>query len=257
VSNSKYILEVTNVSKNFGGLQAINQLSFKVENGLIFSIIGPNGAGKTTAINLITGIYPPTSGEIFFQGQNLSKKRPFQLAYMGIGRTFQNIQVFCHMTVRENIMVGLHTKSRCGFLKCLFYTPMVWNEEKRIREKTDTVLNFLDLKKKADARVDELPYGDQKRVEIARSLAMGPKLLLLDEPVAGLNLQETKEMAQAILKIKKMGVTVILVEHDMNLIMGISDTITVLNYGEKIAEGDAQTVRNNPKVIEAYLGKEF
>jgi branched-chain amino acid transport system ATP-binding protein len=257
VSNSKYILEVTNVSKNFGGLQAINQLSFKVENGLIFSIIGPNGAGKTTAINLITGIYPPTSGEIFFQGQNLSKKRPFQLAYMGIGRTFQNIQVFCHMTVRENIMVGLHTKSRCGFLKCLFYTPMVWNEEKRIREKTDTVLNFLDLEQKADARVDELPYGDQKRVEIARSLAMEPKLLLLDEPVAGLNLQETKEMAQAILKIKKMGVTVILVEHDMNLIMGISDTITVLNYGEKIAEGDAQAVRNNPKVIEAYLGKEF
>ena len=257
MSNSKYILEVTNVSKNFGGLQAINQLSFKVENGLIFSIIGPNGAGKTTAINLITGIYPPTSGEIFFQGQNLSKKRPFQLAHMGIGRTFQNIQVFCHMTVRENIMVGLHTKSRCGFLKCLFYTPMVWNEEKRIREKTDTVLNFLDLKKKADARVDELPYGDQKRVEIARSLAMGPKLLLLDEPVAGLNLQETEEMAQTILKIRNMGVTVILVEHDMNLIMGISDTITVLNYGEKIAEGDAQTVRNNPKVIEAYLGKEF
>jgi branched-chain amino acid transport system ATP-binding protein len=257
VSNSKHVLEMTNVSKNFGGLQAINQLSFKVENGLIFSIIGPNGAGKTTAINLITGIYPPTSGEIFFQGQNLSKKRPFQLAYMGIGRTFQNIQVFCHMTVRENIMVGLHTKSRCGFLKCLFYTPMVWNEEKRIREKTDTVLNFLDLEQKADARVDELPYGDQKRVEIARSLAMEPKLLLLDEPVAGLNLQETKEMAQAILKIKKMGVTVILVEHDMNLIMGISDTITVLNYGEKIAEGDAQAVRNNPKVIEAYLGKEF
>ena len=257
MSNSKYILEVTNVSKNFGGLQAINQLSFKVENGLIFSIIGPNGAGKTTAINLITGIYPPTSGEIFFQGQNLSKKRPFQLAYMGIGRTFQNIQVFCHMTVRENIMVGLHTKSLCGFLKCLFYTPMVWNEEKRIREKTDTVLNFLDLEQKADARVDELPYGDQKRVEIARSLAMEPKLLLLDEPVAGLNLQETKEMARAILKIKKMGVTVILVEHDMNLIMGISDTITVLNYGEKIAEGDAQAVRNNPKVIEAYLGKEF
>jgi len=243
---------MTNVSKNFGGLQAINQLSFKVENGLIFSIIGPNGAGKTTAINLITGIYPPTSGEIFFQGQNLSKKRPFQLAYMGIGRTFQNIQVFCHMTVRENIMVGLHTKSRCGFLKCLFYTPMVWNEEKRIREKTDTVLNFLDLEQKADARVDELPYGDQKRVEIARSLAMEPKLLLLDEPVAGLNLQETKKMAQAILKIKKMGVTVILVEHDMNLIMGISDTITVLNYGEKIAEGSSP---EQPKSHRGISGK--
>lgn len=257
MSNSRYILEVTNVSKNFGGLRAINRLSFKVGNGSIFSIIGPNGAGKTTAINLITGIYPPTSGEIFFEGQNLSKKRPYQLAYMGIGRTFQNIQVFCHMTVRENIMVGLHTKSRCGFLKCLFYTPAVWNEEKDIREKTNTILKFLDLEPKADALVDELPYGDQKRVEIARSLAMEPKLLLLDEPVAGLNLQETEEMAQAILKIRKMGVTVILVEHDMNLIMGISDTITVLNYGEKIAEGDAQTVRNNPKVIEAYLGREL
>ena len=257
MSKSNYILELTNASKNFGGLRAINRLSFKVETGLIFSIIGPNGAGKTTAINLITGVYPPTSGEIFFEGRNLYRKRPYQLAYMGIGRTFQNIQVFHHMTVRENIMVGLHTKSRCGFLKCLFHTPMVRDEEKRIREKTDTVLKFLDLEPKADIRVDELPYGDQKRVEIARSLAMEPKLLLLDEPVAGLNLQETEEIAQAVLKIRNMGVTVILVEHDMNFIIGISDTITVLNYGEKIAEGNSKAVRNNPKVIEAYLGKEL
>lgn len=257
MSDSNYILEVANASKNFGGLQAINQLSFKVENGLIFSIIGPNGAGKTTAINLIAGVYPLTSGEILFEGRNLYRKQPYQLAYMGIGRTFQNIQVFHQMTVRENVMVGLHTKSRCGFLKCLFYTPTVWEEEKCIRRKTDAVLKFLDLESKADVRVDELPYGEQKRVEIARSLAMEPKLLLLDEPVAGLNMQETEEMAKSILKIREMGITVILVEHDMNLIMGISDMITVLNYGEKIAQGTSEAVRNNPKVIEAYLGKEL
>lgn len=256
MSSSHYILEVKNVSKNFKGLRAINALSFAVSYGLIFSIIGPNGAGKTTAINMITGIYPPTSGDIFFEGWNLSKKKPYQLAGMGIGRTFQNIQVFGHMTVRENIMVGLHTKSRSGFLRCLFHTPMVWEEERRIRSKTDEILQFMDLEPKADLRVDELPYGDQKRVEIARALVMEPKLLLLDEPAAGLNLQETKEMGLAIIKIREKGIAVVLVEHDMNLIMRISDRIIVLNYGEKIAEGDVQTIRRHPKVIEAYLGKE-
>jgi len=257
VRNPNYILEVTNVSKNFGGLQAINRLSFQVERGLIFSIIGPNGAGKTTAINLIAGEYPPNSGEISFEGQNLFRKKPYHLAYMGIGRTFQNIQVFQHMTVQENVMVGLHTKSRSGFLKCLLHTPKVREEEKRIRKKTEDTLSFMNLGRKADFRVDGLPYGDQKRVEMARALAMEPKLLLLDEPVAGLNLQETQEMAQTILKIREKGVTVILVEHDMNLIMEISDTISVLNYGQKIAEGSSEAVRCNPKVIEAYLGKEL
>lgn len=257
MSGPQYILEVKNVSKNFGGLRAINRLSFKVKQGLIFSIIGPNGAGKTTAINLITGIYPPTSGDIFFEGRDLFKKRPYQLAGMGIARTFQNIQVFDHMTVRENIMVGLHTKSRAGFLRCLLQTPLVRKEEKRIRHQTDGTLTFMDLESKADLRVGELPYGDQKRVEIARALVMEPKLLLLDEPVAGLNLQETEEMARAIIRIREKGIAVILVEHDMNLIMSISDRITVLNYGDKIAEGNSDAVRNHPKVIEAYLGKEL
>ena len=257
MSSSDYILEAKKISKNFGGLQAINRLSFAVEKGHIFSIIGPNGAGKTTAINLITGVYPPASGEIYFEGRKLYKKRPYQVARMGIARTFQNVQMFHNMTVRENVMVGLHTKSRCGFLQCLMHTPQVSKEEEIIRDKTDRVLEFLGLDSKADQLAAGLAYGDQKRLEIARSLAAEPRLLFLDEPVAGLNLQETKEMSRTILKISEKGITIVLVEHDMNLIMGISDTITVLNYGEKIAEGDSEEIQNNPMVIEAYLGKEF
>ena len=257
MGSSNHILEVKNISKNFGGLQAINRLSFIIAKGQIFSIIGPNGAGKTTVINLVTGVYPAASGEIYFEGRKLNNKSPYQIAYMGIARTFQNIQVFHNMTVRENVMVGLHTKSTCGFLRCLMHTPLVNREEKIIRKKTDIVLEFLGLDSKADQSAAELPYGDQKRLEIARSLAAEPRLLFLDEPVAGLNFQETQDMSRIILDISRKGITVVLVEHDMNLIMGISDTIAVLNYGEKIAEGTSEEIQSNSKVIEAYLGKEF
>jgi branched-chain amino acid transport system ATP-binding protein len=250
------ILSAENVRKEFGGLAALVDLSFGLEEGEIRAIIGPNGAGKTTAINIITGIYPPTSGKIFFQGRVISGLKPFLIAYMGIARTFQNIQIFQNMTVLENVMVGLHSRTGSEFLSCLFHLTGVRHEEKFVRKEALEILEFLKLADKAHWMSGGLPYGLQKRLEIARAIAAKPKVLLLDEPVAGLNISETEEMSKLILKIRKRGISIILVEHNMNLVMGISDEITVLNYGVKIAEGTSGEIQRNEEVIKAYLGAE-
>ena len=254
MKGSQPMLEIVNVNKTFGGLMALLDVSFDVEEGSITAMIGPNGAGKTTLLNVISGIYLPSSGEIFLEGQKISGARPHRVTYAGITRTFQNLQVFQNMSVLENVMVGCHTRTSSGFMACLARTLRVRHEETQVREKAAEMLDFVNLQGRKDEPASSLSCGDQKRLELARAFVSRPKMILLDEPVSGLNSLETEEMASLILKLRASGTTVLLVEHDMNLVMQIADTIVVLNYGQRIARGTPAEIQNNEAVITAYLG---
>ncbi len=250
------MLELNSVHKYFGGLHAVNDVSFKVEPGTIKAVIGPNGAGKTTLFNLIAGGLEPSSGTITFKGSDIQGFKPHRVASLGVARTFQNIKLFHSMTALENVMLGRHIRSRSGFISGMFNLPWTWKEEKKIRTKSMQLLELLEIGKYADVDATSLAFGQQRAVEMARALAMEPELLLLDEPAAGLNIYETAEVARLIGRIRDMGITVLLVEHDMSLVMDISDEIVVLSFGEKIAEDVPESIQSNPDVIKIYLGED-
>jgi len=248
------ILELVGVSKRFGGLLAVNDVAFTVGKGAIVSMIGPNGAGKTTAFNMVTGLYAPTSGDVRFNGQSIVGLPPHQIAKLGITRTFQNIRLFAYVTAVDNVMVGEHCRMHENVFQAMFTTPRARREERAVEDRALEMLRSLGLERYADTYARNLPYGLQRRLEIARALASGPQLLLLDEPAAGLNPQEKVELTRLIAGLREKGLTIFLIEHDMRVVMGISDRVIVLDHGELIADGTAVEVRNNPRVIEAYLG---
>lgn len=256
IPKSNSILEVKSLIKRFGGVTAVSDVSFSVKEGQIKAVIGPNGAGKTTLFNLITGVLSANGGEIKFSGKKISELKPHEIASTGISRTFQNVQLFDHMSVLENVMVGRHLRSSSGLLSTALRLPFVKREEKVIAEDARKWLSFVGFKDEADELASNLPFGRQRFLEFARALATEPDLLLLDEPAAGLNINETEEVSELILRIRDIGITVLLVEHDMSLVMNISDEVIVLNYGELIAEGVPRDIQNNPDVIAAYLGEE-
>jgi branched-chain amino acid transport system ATP-binding protein len=248
------LLRVEGLSKEFGGLRAVEGLTFSVSQGKVFSIIGPNGAGKTTLLNLLSGIYVPSSGRILVEGRDLTRCPPHEYAANGVARTFQNLQVFHTMSALENVMVGRALHERCGLAAALLRLPSLERAERDSRAQAEELMRWVGLEDQVDAMADELPYGSLKRLEIARALATRPRLLLLDEPAAGLNATETLEIDALVTRLAESGVTVVLVEHNMRLVMGVSDHILVLDHGRRLAEGAAREVRRDPRVIEAYLG---
>ncbi|CAN5432447.1 ABC transporter ATP-binding protein [soil metagenome] len=250
------MLTFNQISKNFGGLKVLQDVSFNVPQGGIFGLIGPNGAGKTTVFNLVTGLLRATSGSIEFNGQNIGAVAPHRITKLGIARTFQNIRVFKEMTLLENVVVGMHDHLDYGFAAAALNLPSFRRVEAKARERAMELLSWVRLDHKALMLADSLSYGEQRKLEFARALATEPKLLLLDEPVAGMNPSEKTELMAEILNIKQRGFSIFLIEHDMRFVMGLCDRIAVLNFGRIIAEGVPDEIKNNPEVIEAYLGKE-